>query len=96
MLTKAGKRVLEQLHRQPSQPAFYAGLVKPQEGAHDASIYRMHQAEATQIAKRRGAIRRVVLDYELKKKVYSPLAKVGALPGSSSQNARLKSRARTV
>jgi hypothetical protein len=54
--------------------------VKPQEAAHDAAIYRMYQAEATQIAKPRGAIRRDVLDNELKKKVYSPLAKARALP----------------
>ena len=40
----------------------------------------MYQAEANLIAKRRGSIRRDVLDYELKKKVYSPLAKARALP----------------
>jgi hypothetical protein len=48
--------------------------------AHDAAIYRKYQAESNVIAKRRGAIRRVVLDYELKKKVYGPLAKARALP----------------
>jgi hypothetical protein len=80
VLTKADNRALEQLRRQPSQQAFYAALVKPQEAAHDAAIYRMYQAEATQIARQSGVIRRVVLDYELKKKVYSPLAKARALP----------------
>ena len=35
----------------------------------------MYQSEAAQIEARGGRVRRVVLDYELKKKVYSKLAK---------------------
>lgn len=80
VLTKDGKRVLEQEPRTHSQQALYAGFVKPQEVAHDATLYRMYQAESAQIEKRGGTIRRVVLDYELKKNVYSPLAKARALP----------------
>jgi hypothetical protein len=40
----------------------------------------MYQAEAAQIEKRGGTIKRVVLDYELKKNVYRPLAKARNLP----------------
>jgi hypothetical protein len=40
----------------------------------------MYQAEAVEIEKQGGTIRRVVLDYELKKSVYAPLAKARGLP----------------
>ena len=71
-LTRKGKRLLEQAGERGT---FYAGFVKPAEMAHDAAIYRMYQAEAVRIAKEGGQIRRITLDYELKRKVYSPLAK---------------------
>lgn len=76
VLTKEGKKVLSKARADRSGQAFYSGFVKPQEVAHDAAIYRMYQVEAAEIERRGGRIRRVVLDYELKKKVYSPLAKV--------------------
>jgi len=59
--------------------AFYAGFVKPREIAHDSAIYRMYQAEAAHIAKEGGRVKRVVLDFELKKKAYSPLARARAI-----------------
>ena len=71
-LTRQGKRLLE---RAAAHGTFYAGFVKPAEMAHDAAIYRMYQAEAARIMKLGGQIRRITLDYELKRKVYSPLAK---------------------
>ena len=75
VLSKMGKEFLKHAKDIPSSQAIYAGFVKPSEVAHDAAIYRMYQAEARLIEKRGGAIRRVVLDYELKRKIYSPLAK---------------------
>jgi DNA-binding MarR family transcriptional regulator len=68
VLTKQGRQILE---REPGQTgqALYAGFVKPAEVRHDAAIYRMFQAEAGQIEKAGGRIRRVVLDYELKQKL---------------------------
>jgi hypothetical protein len=71
-LTRQGKRLLEQAGERGT---FYAGFVKPAEMAHDAAIYRMYQAEAARIVKEGGQVRRITLDYELKRKVYSPLAK---------------------
>ena len=71
-LTREGKRLLEQAGERGS---FYAGFVKPAEMAHDAAIYRMYQAEAARIAREGGQVRRITLDYELKRRVYSPLAK---------------------
>ena len=73
VLTKAGKELLEREGLSKPAQHVYAGFVKPAEVAHDAAIYRMYQAEAEQIEQAGGRIRRVVLDYELKQKVYSPL-----------------------
>jgi DNA-binding MarR family transcriptional regulator len=80
-LRKEGKALVEQQKRETGSAGqapqrVYANFVKPAEIAHDAAIYRMYQAEAKKIRASGGRIRRVILDYELKKKVYSPLAKV--------------------
>ena len=79
--------------RRPSQQAFYAGLEKPQEVGHDAAIYRMYQADATQIAEQNGVIRRVLLDYPLKKKICSPLARARTLPSAQVRKMPGRSRA---
>ena len=81
VLTKKGKDLLRRFDeetREASQ-ALYAGFVKPREIAHDSTIYRMYQAEAAHIREQGGRIKRVVLDFELKKKAYSPLAKARAI-----------------
>ena len=74
-LTRDGKNVLKSAGLDRSDQALYAGFVMPREAAHDAGIYRMFQIEASQIEARGGRIDRVVLDFELKKKVYAELAK---------------------
>jgi hypothetical protein len=82
-LTRNGKSLLQQRHETCAtgrSQAIYAGIVKPREVAHDAMIYRMYQAEAAHIKRSGGTVRRVLLDYELKKRVYSPLAKGHELP----------------
>lgn len=81
-LTEKGARMVRQDHQLPEKQAVYAGFVKPAEVPHDAAIYQMYQAEAVQIEAKGGKVRRVVLDYELKREVYSKLAKgrdLGAL-----------------
>ena len=80
VLTRAGKHLVQQEYRAARGQRFYAGLVKPREVAHDAAIYRMYQVEAAEIEKRGGSVKRIVLDYELKKNVYKPLAKARNLP----------------
>jgi hypothetical protein len=79
-LTKQGKHFLQKESAGPSGQIFYADFVKPREVAHDTAIYRMCQAEAANIQWLGGGIRRIVLDYELKKAVYSPLARARELP----------------
>ena len=54
-------------------------MVKPKAVRHDAAIYRMYHAEKEKIERSGGRVRRVVLDYELKRAAYSPLAKAKAL-----------------
>lgn len=75
-LTEQGRRLLGDSARESDAPTqqYYAGFVKPAEIAHDAAIYRMYQAEAEEIERAGGHVERIVLDYELKRRVYSPLA----------------------
>jgi hypothetical protein len=74
-LTKEGARLVRQDRQLPEFQAVYADFVKPAEVPHDAAIYRMYRAEAEQIEAKGGKVRRVVLDYELKRNVYSKLAR---------------------
>jgi hypothetical protein len=76
-LTKQGKNLLRHCDTEAraSHQALYAGIVKPREVAHDAAIYRMYQVEAGKIRAQGGRVKRVVLDFELKKRAYTPLAK---------------------
>jgi len=46
---------------------FYAGLRKPKELTHDAQVYRAYLRAAGQLCERGATVRRVVVDYELKR-----------------------------
>jgi len=88
VLTREGAYVVRQDDKLPEQQSVYSGFVKPAEVPHDAAIYQMYQAEAAGIEVRGCKIRRVVLDYEIKKEVYSKLARerdAGALEYSRRQ-----------
>ena len=74
VLTKTGQRLLEEHARGASDQRVYSGFVKAREVPHDAAIYRMFQAERQRIEREGGTIKRIVLDYELKRNVYTPLA----------------------
>jgi len=81
VLTKKGKELLKRCdpETKSTRQALYAGFVKPREIAHDTAIYRMFQAEAALIEGKGGRITRIVLDFELKKRAYSVLAKARKL-----------------
>jgi hypothetical protein len=70
VLTGRGRDVLEanRLERdhEPRQ-TFYAGLRKPRELTHDAQVYRAYLRAEERLRARGGHVRRVVLDYELKR-----------------------------
>jgi hypothetical protein len=77
VLSKYGKKLVDRQGDVERAQAIYSGFVKPSEASHDASIYQMYEAEAKEIEGRGGAIRRVVLDFEFKKKIYAELNKGG-------------------
>ena len=69
-LTERGREVLETARREPDrQPvqAFYVGIAKPRELAHDARLYQAYLRAAQRLIERGARIRRVVLDDELKR-----------------------------
>lgn len=77
-LTKPGLRFLTGQQLAGNAQAVYSGFAKPREAHHDADLYRLYQKAAEQIERAGGKNLRVVLDYELKRRVYRDLAKLGS------------------
>ena len=79
-LTRQGETFMREILRE-SQQELYSGLNKVRELRHDTALYQVYQAKAQQIKEEGGKIKRVVLDYELKRKLNRDLNKVkdGAL-----------------
>jgi len=76
-LTKAGHGFLTGNRFAGKDQALYHGFAKPREAHHDADLYRLYQKAAGKIERAGGRNLRVVLDYEMKKRVYHDLAKLG-------------------
>jgi len=76
-LTKYGHRFLAQTQSAGKGQALHHGFTKPREAHHDADLYRLYQKAAAKIESQGGRNFRVVLDYELKKRLYHDLAKLG-------------------
>lgn len=90
-LTAAGKRLLESqrtLSSEPDTQQFYAGWVRIRELLHDASLYRMAEAERRRIDHEGGVVRRVVLDHELKAQVYRTLNRTPAVSEDAWEQSR--------
>jgi hypothetical protein len=68
-LTKEGHRLLRVNRFASDGQSSYYGFVKPKEANHDADIYRLYQKEENRILDQGGKNLRVVLDFELKKKL---------------------------
>jgi DNA-binding PadR family transcriptional regulator len=73
VLTDCGRDLLEanryerdDRSREPRQ-TFWAGLRKPRELTHDSKVYRAYQRAEERLRSQGGRVRRVVLDYELKR-----------------------------
>jgi hypothetical protein len=77
-LTKRGHRLLRANQLVPQEQVTYSGFVKPREANHDADLYRLYQKEAGRIEQKGGRVGRVVLDFEIKRKVNRDLAKLGS------------------
>jgi hypothetical protein len=76
-LTKAGQRFLAKQKLMPQGRPIYRGLVKSKESRHDSTLYRLYQKSARQIERDGGTVRKVALDYELKKRINRELARLG-------------------
>ena len=76
-LTKAGQRFLARQKLMPKDQPIYRGLVKPKEARHDATLYRLYHKASRQIERDGGKVRRVALDYELKKRINKALTRLG-------------------
>jgi hypothetical protein len=84
-LTKQGHQVLAVTKSVPKNQAIHYGFTKPREAHHDADLYRMYYTAAEKIERQGGRNLRVILDYELKKRVYHDLAKLGPHRESSAK-----------
>jgi hypothetical protein len=76
-LTKAGRRLMRGSGRVLNDQEIYAGFVKPREAKHDSELYRVYEREEDRIDRRGGRVRRVLLDFELKRKVNRDLVRLG-------------------
>jgi hypothetical protein len=76
-LTKEGHRLIHANRFVPEGQSTYHGFVKPKETNHDADIYRLYQKEANRILNQGGKNLRIVLDFELKKKLNRDFATFG-------------------
>lgn len=75
-----------------SAQAFYAGFVKPTEIRHDVGIYRMYQQEKTRIESEGGRVTRIVMDFEIKKRLMSELNKRGEDPRDPARKSAIAAR----
>lgn len=76
-LTKRGHRLLRKSRLAPDRQATYSGFVKPREANHDADLYLLYHKEAARIESEGGRNLRVILDYELKRRINREFAKFG-------------------
>jgi hypothetical protein len=61
----------------PREQSVYYGFVKPREANHDADLYTLYNKEIARILKEGGRNPRVILDFELKRKINRDVAKLG-------------------
>jgi hypothetical protein len=76
-LTRTGHRLVRANRLVSQNQAVYDGFVKPREANHDADLYRLYQKEAARIEQKGGRNLRVILDYELKRKINREIARLG-------------------
>jgi hypothetical protein len=74
-LTREGQQFLSRGKILRSDQVTYHGLKKPKEAIHDAELYRLYHKVADEIEEHGGRVLRVKLDYEIKRELYSRLAR---------------------
>jgi hypothetical protein len=91
-LSKQGHHFLKGTKRVPKNQAIHYGFTKPREAHHDADLYRMYYTAAQKIEREGGRNLRVILDYEMKKRVYHDLAKLGPHRQSTAEKKEIAER----
>jgi hypothetical protein len=91
-LTRQGHLVLTSRKDVRKNQAIHYGFTKPREAHHDADIYRMYYSAAEKIERQGGRNLRVILDYELKKRVYRDLVKLGPHRDSTAKKKEIAER----
>ncbi len=83
-LSKDAHELLQSEHTRSRGPEqeLYHGFVKRAEARHNAAIYRLYQQESARIGREGGRVRRVILDFELKRDLNRKLARLQSLPDS--------------
>lgn len=76
VLTRPAHKLLTRRNWIPEGQRIYHSFVKPKEARHDAELYRLYQQVAREIEASGGKVRRVMLDYELKRELYGKLARL--------------------
>ena len=87
-LTRTGKAVTESHLRTNQAQAVYSGIVKKRELRHDAAIYEVYHKEAQHISKSGGTPKRVVLDFELKKRINRQVSKLQSVSSAEYERRR--------
>lgn len=97
-LTKRGQRFVRNHEFVPNEQAIYHRFAKPKEAHHDAELYRLYHKAADDIERQGGKALRVMLDYELKEKLYRKLGEAQARNDGDAdlQNLRKQSFAREL
>jgi hypothetical protein len=91
-LTKKGHQFLRSTGTVPGNQATYYGFAKPREAHHDADLYRLYHKAVEDIERHGGKNPRVVLDFELKKRVFHDLAKLGPQKHSGESKREIAER----
>ena len=87
-LTKEGHKSLSRGKVLRPDQAIYHGLKKPKEAIHDAELYRLYHKVADEIEGRGGRVLRVKLDYEIKRELYTRLARLSDDKGHAPEEVK--------
>jgi hypothetical protein len=69
-----GAKLMRSAKSMGDEQEFFHGFVKPREAFHDSTIYRMYEIEAHRIAREGGTVSRVILDFELKRQLFTRIS----------------------
>ena len=89
-LTRAGKKLVKSRAIHDTSQSIYSGLVKEREALHDSQLYPVYRAHAQRLERQGATVRRVVLDFELKKNFLRELRKREKAAGDQSNPAAVK------